>query len=689
MRKIILLIAFIFLAKTHLFAQATKIDSLVKVLAVQKEDTSKVKTLNALAAEYIEKAPDKAIESAQLALTLAEKLKFQSGIATAYSNLGNTAKSKADFESALDYLQKALKINESLQNKKAISTSYNDIGNVYWTQGKMQEALKFNKQAYELKVALNDQKGLALVCNSIGGIYSDQGDYAIALEYYLKSLKILEKINLRTKLPIIYNNIGNIYRNQNKYTEALTYFFKSLAIAKEIGNRKSEANTYNKIGTVYDNQGKYEDAISYYNQSLQIKREIGDKKGIADTYNNIGVLYKYRKDYTKALDFLLKSLAIKEEIGDNRGLINSNSNVGSVYARMGNFTKAYFYLNAALKYAKMAGAKDMIRDNYFMFSETYAMQKNYAKAYEFQLRYDSIKDKVLNEISTQQIAEMQSKYESEKKESEIQLLTQNSQIKNLEIGQQKLQIQKRNYLLIASLITLIILIVSIYFWIGKQKLKNELDKEITIKETEELERIRIARDIHDDLGSGLSKINFLSELVVNQTQGQGEVKHNVESIAETAKRMVDNMRDLIWALNPENTTLANLIARVREYSSDYLEDFPVELISNFPDNIPQFQITKESHRGIFMVIKESLNNSVKHAQASQIKIDALLDDKNISISIADNGNGFTKNAKESGNGLRNMKSRIEAAGGTFDLESEKGKGTKIIISLALDKVIKK
>ena len=148
------------------------------------------------------------------------------------------------------------------------------------------------------------------------------------------------------------------------------------------------------------------------------------------------------------------------------------------------------------------------------------------------------------------------------------------------------------------------------------------------------------------------------------------------------------MRDLVWALNPDNTTLANLIARVREYSSDYLEDFPIELKSSYPENIPQSPITKESHRGIFMVVKESLNNIVKHAQASEVEILTQLSNQNLSIAIEDNGIGFDIKNYEAGNGLRNMKTRIVAAGGSFDISSNLKKGTRITISIPLAKVLK-
>ena len=227
-----------------------------------------------------------------------------------------------------------------------------------------------------------------------------------------------------------------------------------------------------------------------------------------------------------------------------------------------------------------------------------------------------------------------------------------------------------------------------YFYYSRLKLKNQLAKEKAIKETEEHERMRIAKDIHDDLGSGLSKINFLSEIIYGKSEHLPEIRHSSESVKETAKRMIDNMRDLIWALNPDNTTLPNLIARMREYTTDYLEDFPIEIKYSFPDNVPQTSINKESHRELFMIVKETLNNISKHSKATEILFNVNITNDNFSFSIRDNGIGFNEETIKRGNGLRNMNSRITALGGIFEVKSEPNKYTLIAVSVPLQKIIK-
>ncbi len=228
----------------------------------------------------------------------------------------------------------------------------------------------------------------------------------------------------------------------------------------------------------------------------------------------------------------------------------------------------------------------------------------------------------------------------------------------------------------------------VYFYFQKQKLKSKLEKELTIQSTAENERLRFAKDIHDDLGSGLSKINFLSELMLNHSKTNADVSSNAAAISETSKGLIGNMRDLIWALNPENTTTGDLIAAIREFTSDYLEDFTAELQLNIPANFPDFQIRKECYREVLMTVKESLNNIVKHSAASEIQLGITLNDNVLIINVSDNGIGLTEGKDKSGNGLTNMQARIAAIGGVFSLKSEPNSGTSIRITVPVSQLSK-
>jgi signal transduction histidine kinase len=173
-----------------------------------------------------------------------------------------------------------------------------------------------------------------------------------------------------------------------------------------------------------------------------------------------------------------------------------------------------------------------------------------------------------------------------------------------------------------------------------------------------------------------------------QNRAQKANENSIEHISQISKDLIGNMRDLIWVLNPENTTLDNLAARIREYAGDYLEGFGIELQTQFPEQIPALQISREGQRNIFLTIKEAIHNSIKHSGATLLHLSMQIDADMLLIKIQDNGRGFeTARSKSDGNGLRNMKLRIESIGGAISLKSKPGEGVCIQIGVPLPSLI--
>lgn len=206
----------------------------------------------------------------------------------------------------------------------------------------------------------------------------------------------------------------------------------------------------------------------------------------------------------------------------------------------------------------------------------------------------------------------------------------------------------------------------------------ELEKQHALN----MERLRISKDVHDDIGSGLSRISLLSEMAARKIRDNQMPEKDLGNISTITKELVDNMRDLIWVLNPENTTLENLITRIREYCADYLDGVPADTQFSFPDAVPSLNISREVQRNIFSTVKEAVNNCVKHSGATRILIAARVDREHFVLIISDNGKGFDEqSARKEGNGLRNMKHRIDVTGGVFEIVSGNGVGTQITISV--------
>ncbi len=197
----------------------------------------------------------------------------------------------------------------------------------------------------------------------------------------------------------------------------------------------------------------------------------------------------------------------------------------------------------------------------------------------------------------------------------------------------------------------------------------------------EKERNRISKDMHDDLGSGLTTIAIMSEVVKQKLSSGDNPKQQVDTISDSARNLVDNLNEIIWALNPGNDNLRNLIAYIREYATNYLEQFEINIRCTIPDEIPSIPLSENSRRFLFLVIKESLHNVVKHSKASEVVL-AIQIEKRVVITISDNGVGFdTKSVRENGNGLKNMQQRMESIGGSYFVSSEKGTITRLELPL--------
>ncbi|HET9434987.1 MAG TPA: ATP-binding protein [Chitinophagaceae bacterium] len=182
----------------------------------------------------------------------------------------------------------------------------------------------------------------------------------------------------------------------------------------------------------------------------------------------------------------------------------------------------------------------------------------------------------------------------------------------------------------------------------------------------------IATDMHDDLGAGLSQIKFLSEAIGMKRQKHLPIEEEVSSIRSFSDEMIDKMGEIVWALNEKNDTLNDLLSYTRSYAVEYLEQNGIKCHVDEPENIPQLDVSGEFRRNIYLTVKESLHNIVKHAQATEVSIQIEIG-KWLMIQITDNGIGLNNAVPgEFGNGLISMRNRMRELGGSFEIISKVG-----------------
>lgn len=616
-------------AQQNSFAQQTVIDSLEYVLKAAKEDTAKVNNLNLLCSQYIDSRDlEIAMQYADSALYLADKLDFKSGQVNAYNNIGTIFKYKSNFPEELKSVLASLEICKEIGDKKGIGKAYTSIGTIYYSQG----------------------------------------NYSDALKNYLASLKIYEETGNKKGIASSYNNIGVINNYRGNYEEALKNHLASLKIKKEIGDKKGIASSYTNIGIAYENQANYPKAMESYFAALKIFEESGSKSKIAKIHTNLGVTYFNQGNFPKALNSYEAALKIHKELGSDLGIAINYNQLGGIHIILSNFSDARKYLDEGLAIAKKIGNKWNIQLNYENQSKLDSAEDNFALALEHYKMYTAYKDSLFNEESNNEIAQLKIQYETEKKDREIDLLNKDKELQAQQLEKQRLV---RNGMMAGT----VLLLLLGFFLFRSFRLRKKLEKQQAIEQ----ERKRISADLHDDVGSGLSRIMLLSELV-KKVAKKPETRKEAEKISTISQELSSNISEIIWALNSNNDYVENLVAYIRRYAAEYFENSPVKLNIHTPASLDHIHISGEHRRNVFFAVKEALHNIIKHADATEAELEFTVMNETLSVIIKDNGIGLpAEKPNPFGSGLNNMQNRMKSINGGFIIENQAG--TKITLTL--------
>ncbi|MCD4817611.1 MAG: tetratricopeptide repeat protein [Candidatus Cloacimonetes bacterium] len=355
-------------------------------------------------------------------------------------------------DKSLEYAKQSFEIAESINNETEKANSLSIIGNVYNHKTIYDKALEFYKKALELYEIIDDKKGLIKSLENIGLVYRKLGSYDNALFYYLKAGKICENIVDKKEIAESYICIGSTYFFLNNEDKALVFFQKSLEIMQAINDKKGISRSLNNIGVIFKHQKKYDKALEYYTKSLKVFEEIDDKRLNGISLSNIGNLHELLKHYDNAIEFQFKALKIFQEIKDKWEIARVSTNIARHFTKAKNFEKALSYLEQSLKLAKEIKSKELIKDNYEIFISLFSVQNKYEKVLEYYELCSEIKDSIYNEESSNKIAEMQTKYETEKKEREAEIF----RLKNVELEEKVLirteELRKSNLLLLDEVV---------------------------------------------------------------------------------------------------------------------------------------------------------------------------------------------------------------------------------------------
>ncbi|MDX9704661.1 MAG: tetratricopeptide repeat protein [Weeksellaceae bacterium] len=534
--------------------------------------------------------------------------------------------------------------------------------------------------------SIDYQKGIADSYSTISLIYFYQGKYDLSTDYFFRTVKIYENLNLEGEIGYQYSLYG--YRLRHTDIEKSMYYMQKGIYLAEKNNRKIDLmGMYDNYGLVKEANNEKDSAEFFFRKSLNMKREAKDETGIPYSLNKLGTLYLSLKNFKEAKDFFDEAYAIRLKLNDEIGIAENLSFYGLYYSEIKDFPQAISYYEKALTASKEAGYRWLTLRLYEDFSALLEQQNQFKKALDYHKQYVAYKDSIYNLDVTATKKELEIEFETEVKEKQI--LEQKA-----DLAEQKIELQQKSFW-IYMLISLLIIIGLIGFQIHKtQLLKNkQLIKEnelksalITIEAQNKVqeERLRISRDLHDNIGSQLTFIiSSLDNLKFLLQKDNSAYTERISEINNFTRGTILELRDTIWAMNKQNIHLSDLKNRLNNFlknAQNSIQNIHFEL--NMNDEIDDsHSFSAFEGVNLFRVIQEAVNNAVKHSAASEIKVNFDQINQHYLISIHDNGKGIDSTQITHGNGLNNMHKRILDIGGELNIRSEINQGTTLEITL--------
>ena len=565
------------------------IDSLQNIIDTTRAE-NKFAVLMQFSKEFYQKSPYIAINFAKQALNLESFSNNKQRISQSNNEIGRAYMSLGKCDSAIVFHNKALEIRLEIKDWDKAAESCEKIAKCEFDLGNYKSALEFYQKAVEHNRDAGNRKWEARDLSNIGLVYKTKGDFDKAIEYYHKALNISEQINDSYNSALIYNRIGSIYNNIKKYTKALEYYGKSLEIREEIGDKNGIAGSLNNIGNIYKYMGKYDTALNYYHIALEKNRKLGNLKWQSFNLNNIGDIYRNIGKFNSALNFYNQSLKIKKEIGNKKGIVWTLSNISGVYSDMGEYDKAIDFYLQSLDIAKEIGIKNQILTSYSDLAKLFSITGDYENAYKYSRLYNELKDSVFNENKVKIIEDIQTKYETEKKEK------QNEILKNDVKHRKKVQ-----FLLFIIISALFILTISLFF-LFRIKNKSLRKSKLLFQQQEKLTELELKnKDIEkqrlEELVYAEQKINSLQQdkiknknrelstvtlHILNKNKILSEIKNEIGNMCK------DNENDISQFNRITNLIDGNIVLdqdweQFKKHFEEVHKGFFQKLISNFPE----------------------------------------------------------------------------------------------------------
>jgi len=623
---------------TH--AQNKKLDALYGQLTKAGGNKERIDISNQISSELRSSSADSALALAQKTLALAEQENYSFGMGTSYLCMALANGVKSRYELSNEYAQKAIVIADNLNS----------------------DSLK----AYALLV--------------VTSYNYNKGNYDIAIEYALAALKLFEKKPdvvgiLKTKVLM-----SQVYQLKNDLSRSEKILQENLLLFPKIEDAKIKINTLHTLANIYGMQGKFKEALALDSQGLKIcdAEKVDFLK--SPLYDNMANCYMFSNRFDEAKKYFYLCLQIDSSFGNKKQMSDTYLNLGNLMLMQKKYNEAGLYLSHSVSLADSTGYKQGRYGAYLIMSDLYKATGENEKAFTALQKAYAIKDSLINENTESKIVELETVYQTEKKEQQLKL--------------QEAEITKKNYLLWGLIAAVALLALSGFSFYRKRQVQNKLQLQAEVMKqqdmatraiinAEENERKRIAADLHDGVGQMMSAAKMNLSAFENEISFRDELqKTSFEKVIGLVDESCKEIRSVSHQMMPNALLKSGLASAVKEFIEKI--DNRIIKINLYTEGLNE-RLDSNVETVLYRVIQECVNNVIKHSGANNLDISLIKDADGIAATVEDNGRGFDSMDKQNfeGIGFKNISSRIGFLKGTVEFDSSPGKGTLIAIHVPL------
>ncbi len=647
-------------------------------------DIENLRILHQLVDHYAPRDSAKALNFASQAIAMSESINDKFHLGKSYLDMAYAHQESFQYEKAQQWLENAETTFSGLKSNIGLGLVAEARGLALVKQGYHDKSINMFKNALEHFEAKSDTSKIDRTFYNIGYAHYRLRNYDSAIFYFYK---ILPKCNQDfAKICVdVYNQLGTTYTEIQEYKKANDYLTLALEGSLQRKDSVSAANATMNLAGNYFFQQNLDSCVFFLGKAIEIYDQTGNRQGQVIGLNNLSIIYEENGELNKSLSTAFKAVEAAKKINDRNIIAGSYLQIMDLNHKLGDIGVSLYYSDSALAIIRELKSKYHFQQYYQSLAEAYTSLKDFKKAMEFRELYHAYSDSMVNEQKNKQIAELETRYETEKKEQQIALLNTQNQL-------QAAIIQRKNFTMTSIAVILGVTLLFGYLFIRQKTLKAraQLEKEKSRLKSEQIkavilsqekERKRFAMDLHDDFGQQISALKLYVSKFKEHSR-QDEITEKSEEILDT---MYTSLKTIAFDLMPHTLFQKGLEEAIVELKEQINATGKMKI--NFhPFDIGD-RIGDDQKVAVYRIVQEIVSNIIKYSDATKIDINITNLGDRLSLLIEDNGTGFDINQFKNGrgNGWKNIHSRLDLLHGEIEFDTMPGrKNTTVSIEIPFE-----